>query len=207
MGIYSNRIFPYILDLTAGRPEFDRYRREALSGARGLVLEVGFGTGLNLRCYPEGVERIVALDVERMLPRRVRRRIEESGIEVEIVHLDAQQRLPFADESFDTVVTTLTLCSIPDPLPALAEMRRVLKAGGEYLFFEHGRSDDPQLARFQDRINPLQRIIGAGCNLNRPIGRMIEEGGFEITRLDRFLLPGAPRSLGEIYRGAARRSD
>jgi ubiquinone/menaquinone biosynthesis C-methylase UbiE len=100
-------------------------------------------------------------------------------------------------------VTTMTLCSISDTAPALAQIRRVLKPGGKFIFFEHGRSNDPEVARLQDRLNPIQRIIGSGCNLNRRIDRLIEGAGFEITTLDRFQMPKAPRILAEIYRGAA----
>ena len=139
-----------------------------------------------------------------MLRKLVARRIAECPVPVVRMQLDAQGRLPFDDHSFDSVVTTMTLCSIADTAPALAEMRRVLKPGGQFIFFEHGRSDDADVARRQDRFNPLQRIIGVGCNMNRRIDTLIMSGGFEITRLDRFLLPETPRLLAEMYRGIAR---
>jgi SAM-dependent methyltransferase len=205
MSFYSNRIFPYILDLTIGTRKFGRYRRAALAASRGKVLEIGFGTGLNLPYYPDAVELLAAVDAERMLSARVARRIADAHFPVEIHHLDAQSRLLFADASFDTVVTTLTLCSIPDPAPALAEIARVLKPDGLYIFFEHGRSNDPRVARLQDRVNPLQRIIGAGCNLNRPIADLIRNAGFDTISLERFTLPKSPRVMAEMYRGAARR--
>jgi ubiquinone/menaquinone biosynthesis C-methylase UbiE len=205
VGFYARSIFPFFLDWLLGTPEFGRYRRESLAAARGKTLEIGLGTGLNLPYYPASVEKLWGLDVERMLPDRVAQRVASAPMPVEIIHLDAQGRLPFADRTFDTVVTTLTLCSIPDPSLALAEMRRVLKDEGDYLFFEHGRSDDEAIARRQDRVNPLQRIVGAGCNLNRPIDQLIRDAGFKIIRLDRFLMPKTPRSLAEMYRGAARR--
>jgi ubiquinone/menaquinone biosynthesis C-methylase UbiE len=121
------------------------------------------------------------------------------------MQLDAQGRLPFEDQSFDSVVTTLTLCSIENTEPALAEIRRVLKPDGKFIFWEHGRSDDATVARRQDRFNPLQRIIGAGCNMNRKIDDLISAAGFEITTLDRFLMPKTPRILAEMYRGIARK--
>jgi ubiquinone/menaquinone biosynthesis C-methylase UbiE len=204
MGIYARHIFPRILEWTLGTPEAAEQRRLTLAAAQGEVLEVGFGTGLNLPFYPHTVTRLVALDAESMLQERVRERIAAARFPVEQVRLDAGGRLPFADRHFDTVVTTFTLCSIGDVRSALGEMRRVLKGGGEFLFCEHGRSDDPRVAGWQDRLNPLQNIVGCGCHMNRPIDRLIGEAGFEIVRLERFLMPHAPRVLGEMYRGAAR---
>ncbi|MFN0087502.1 MAG: class I SAM-dependent methyltransferase [Blastocatellia bacterium] len=203
MGIYSKHIFPRILDLMLGAPEMDRYRRAALAAAHGRTLEIGFGTGLNLAHYPPAVTDLTVIDSEDMLRGRVEKRIAACPIPVTRMQIDAQGRLPFEDRSFDAVVTTLTLCSIENTAPALAEIRRVLKPEGEFVFWEHGRSDDPDVARRQDRFNPLQRIIGAGCNLNRPIDRLIREAGFEIRDLDRFLMPKSPRILAEMYRGVA----
>ncbi len=204
MGLYAKYIFPHLLDWTLGTPEFGKYRRAALAAARGETLEIGFGTGLNLPHYPTTVTRLVALDSENMLRRKVAARIAACKLPVELRQLDAQGRLPFADHSFDTVVTTLTLCSIEDVMAALAQMRRVLKPGGQLLFFEHGRSDDFDIAARQDRFNPLQRIIGAGCNMNRPMDVLIQQAGFEIGVIERFVMPKAPRVLAEMSRGIAR---
>jgi SAM-dependent methyltransferase len=124
---------------------------------------------------------------------------------VEQIQLDATGQLPFADASFETVVTTLTLCSLEDPAPALDEMRRVLRPGGRYHFFEHGRSDDRRIARWQDRLNPLQHLIAAGCRLDQEIDRLIAAAGFKFIALDRFLMPHTPRVLSTIYRGVATR--
>jgi ubiquinone/menaquinone biosynthesis C-methylase UbiE len=203
MGIYAKYIFPWLLDWTLGTPEFGKYRRRALAPARGNTLEIGFGTGLNLPYYPASVTLLTVIDSENMLRKRVEQRIAACSIPVTKLQLDAQGRLPFDDATFDSVVSTLTLCSIADPAPALAEMRRVLKADGQFVFFEHGRSADPTVARKQDRFNPLQKLIGAGCNLNRQIDRLIAQAGFEIVELDRFLLPETPRLLAEIYCGVA----
>lgn len=203
MGFYANHIFPHILEWTLGTPDVQRERRRTLESARGEVLEIGFGTALNLPFYPPEVTRIVALDSERMLPERVCERIAAAGIPVEVVHLDAGRRLPFDAARFDTVVTTFTLCSIGEVAAALNEMRRVLKPGGEFLFCEHGRSDDVKTARRQDRLNPIQNRIACGCHINRPIDRLISDADFEIVRLDRFLMPHAPRVFGEMYRGMA----
>ncbi|MEP7339129.1 MAG: class I SAM-dependent methyltransferase [Acidobacteriota bacterium] len=203
MGLYAKYIFPRLLDWTLGNPAMGEYRRSALESAGGATLEIGFGTGLNLPYYPSAVTHLTVIDSENMLRKLVARRMAECPIPVTKMQLDAQGRLPFNDHSFDSVVTTLTLCSIADTAPALAEIRRVLKPGGQFIFFEHGRSDDPDVARRQDRFNPLQKIIGAGCNMNRRIDALIAAGGFEIKKLDRFLLPDAPRLLGEMYCGIA----
>jgi len=207
MGFYAKHIFPRILDWSVGAPEFGEYRRRALEPARGETLEIGFGTGLNLPYYPEGVTKLTAIDSENMLEDRVAKRIASCPLPVTRMRLDAQGRLPFEDHTFDTVVTTLTLCSIPDIAAALTEIRRVLKPEGRFVFFEHGRSDDPKVALRQDRFNPIQKIIGAGCNMNRKIDELIKNAGFEITTLDRFLMPDAPRILAEMYRGVARPKD
>lgn len=113
------------------------------------------------------------------------------------------ERLPFHDRRFDCIVSTWTLCTIPDVMSALQEVHRVLKPDGRFVFLEHGRSDAPAVARWQDRLNPLQQRIGAGCNMNRPIDRLIMEAGFTLEHLDRFQAPGVPRLVGEMYRGVA----
>lgn len=205
MGFYSKYIFPRMLDWMLGAPEMGKYRRAALEAARGRVLEIGFGTGLNLAYYPQAVTSLTVIDTENMLPRRVDRRVAACDFPVTRMQLDAQGRLPFEDASFDSAVSTLTLCTIPDPAAALAEIKRVLRADGVFIFWEHGRSDDPQVALRQDRFNPLQKIVGAGCNMNRRIDRIVAENGFEITRLERFLMPKSPRLLAEMYRGTAAR--
>ena len=203
MGLYAKFIFPCLLDWSLGTAEFGKYRRRALAPARGRTLEIGFGTGLNLPYYPAAVTELTVLDSENMLRRRVAQRIAACPLPVTKMQLDAQGRLPFADQSFDSVVTTLTLCSIANTSPALAEIRRVLKPDGQFIFFEHGRSSDPAVARNQDQFNPLQKIIGAGCNMNRPIDQLIRAAGFEFTQFERFLLPKAPRVLAEMYQGSA----
>jgi len=204
MDLYSRHIFPRVLDWSLDNAMMREQRREALSPVEGHVLEIGFGTGLNLPHYPHQVTRLTAIDSERMLPKRVSERIARARFPVEIFQLDAGGRLPFEDDSFDGVASTLTLCSITDIASALAEIRRVLKPAGSFVFLEHGRSDDPKVARRQDRFNPLQKFVGRGCNLNRRIDQLIKAAGLDLVRLDRFLLPDTPRLLGEMYRGVAR---
>jgi len=202
VGLYARHIFPRFMDWTLRRPRFQQERQEALAAARGEVLEIGFGTGLNLRHYPPGVTRLTAIDVADLLPARTARRISAAPFPIERVRLTAE-RLPFPDARFDCVVSTWTLCSIPDALAALREVRRVLEPGGRFVFLEHGRSDDPRVARWQDRFNPIQRVIGVGCNLNRPIDALVRGAGFAITRLDRYVIEGEPRIMAEMYRGMA----
>jgi len=186
--------------------QMDPLREETLVEADGEVLEVGFGTALNLRYYRPVVTGLVGIDpMEVADVRSVQRRIESSAFPVSRQTLRADGGLPFDAGRFDTVVTTWTLCSIPDVSSALEEMRRVLKPGGRYVFIEHGRADEPGTARWQDRINPLWRRVCDGCNINRKIDRLVEEGGFELDRLDRFRAPG-PGIVAQMYRGVARRA-
>ena len=204
MGIYSDIIFPRMLEFLLGGRVPMEYRRRTLAEAHGDVLEIGFGTGLNLSCYPQQVDRLTLVDPARLLPKRVNRRIEAAGLPVERAFLDAEQ-LPFEADRFDTIVSTWTLCTIPDVAAALAEVRRVLKPGGNLLFLEHGRSGDQRVARRQDRWNGVQRFLGCGCNLNRPIDRLIASAGLQIRSLERFQMPGVPAIGAEHYLGTAGR--
>jgi ubiquinone/menaquinone biosynthesis C-methylase UbiE len=206
MGLYSKHIFPRLLDWSLGNSLMQSQRLEALAPVRGNVLEIGFGTGLNLPHYSKQVTRLTAVDPERMLEARVRTRIAETGMPVERIQLDASGRLPLGDEIFDFVVTTFTLCSIADVGGALKEMRRVLKPEGQYVFLEHGRSDDARVAKRQDFFNPIQKVIACGCNINRSIDLLIREAGFAITRLDRYVMPETPPMFGEMYRGSAQKA-
>jgi SAM-dependent methyltransferase len=184
--------------------QLDDLRPGALSGARGEVLEVGFGTGLNLPAYPAAVTRVVGLDPNPKdgLP-ALERRVRAAPFEVERCALRADGTLPFETGRFGTVVTTWTLCSIPDAARALEEMRRVLAPGGRYLFIEHGRAPGERTARWQDRVNPVWRRLTGGCNMNRPIDRVVREGGFVLEGLERFRQKG-PGLLAHMYRGVAR---
>ncbi|MGB0620323.1 MAG: class I SAM-dependent methyltransferase [Myxococcota bacterium] len=186
--------------------QMDPLRGDTIREAEGEVLEVGFGTGLNLAYYGPAVKTLVALDpLDVTDVDTVRARIQNSAFPIERRALRADGGLPFDAGRFDSVVTTWTLCSIPEVRKALREMRRVLKPGGRYVFIEHGRADEDATARWQDRINPLWNRMCDGCNINRKIDRLVEEGGFEMERLDRFRGQG-PGIVAQMYRGVATRS-
>jgi ubiquinone/menaquinone biosynthesis C-methylase UbiE len=202
MGFYASYIFPRLMDRFMRGEEFQRLRGELLQQVTGEVLEIGIGTGLNLPHYGSNISRVQAVDPASMLPTRVAERRAVVHFPVEITQHSAE-KLPYKDQTFDYVVSTWTLCTIPDPVLALQEVRRVLKPGGRFLFLEHGRSDDRKIAAWQDRLNPIQNIIGCGCNLNRRIDQLIEQAGLSVTQLDRFLMPGVPRLGGEMYQGVA----
>ena len=204
MGFYADHVFPHLMDWGMSGPRLQEQRKLALAPVHGAVLEIGFGTGLNLSHYPKGVTSLNALDPARMLPKKVAQRIAEAAMPVEIAHLNAE-RLPFQDGRFDSVVTTWTLCTIPDVIAALHEVRRVLRPDGQFAFLEHGRSSDARVAKWQDRLNPLQQIIACGCNLNRPIDALILQAGLNLYSLERYVMPGVPRVAGEMYRGIATR--
>src|SRR4030095_16792326 len=203
MGLYSNYIFPRILDWSLGTRLIRKERRTALECLNGHVLEIGFGTGLNLPCYPPQVTRLTTLDSEEMLRDLVARRIDDAHMPVTQLKIDANGRLPFEDNSFDGVATTFTLCSIRDVQSALAEIYRVLAPAGKYVFLEHGRSDEPRVARRQDLLNPIQHWVACGCNLNRRIDQLVRNANLQIKNLERYCLPTTPRMFGEMYRGVA----
>lgn len=156
----------------------------ALASARGDVLELGAGTGLNLPHYPVGVERLVLAEPERHMARRLERRVERLARRAEVVRAPAEA-LPFDDGTFDTVVATLVLCTVADPQRALEEVRRVLRPEGSLLFLEHVRSEDPRLARWQDRLHGAWQSFADGCNCNRPTIDLLKGGGFRTTVADR----------------------
>lgn len=183
----------------------DDLRPDTVAGAEGEVLEVGFGTGRNLRHYPAAVKSLVGIDpLVTDGVAAVDARVARAPFPVSRAALAADGGLPFDAGRFDCVVTTWTLCSIPDAPAALAEMRRVLKPGGRYVFIEHGRAERPSTARWQERINPLWRRLTDGCNLDRPMDRLVEGAGFEMTALDRFRGRG-PALVAQMYRGVATR--
>lgn len=202
MGLYHHCVFPYLLDFAMSSKAFREPRRRTLAGASGRILEIGFGTGMNLQHYPSSVRRIEAIDPDVDLDRFSAPRIAASSIDVDFHHLDAEH-LPFAADSFDTVVCTLTLCSIPDAEHALREVRRVLKPGGRFLFLEHGLAPDPGVARWQHRLTPLQQRIGGGCHLDRPTAQLVSGSGMTLQGMRNYYLKRLPRFVGYMTEGAA----
>jgi ubiquinone/menaquinone biosynthesis C-methylase UbiE len=180
----------------------DDVRAEALVLAEGEVLEIGFGTGRNLPFYPKPVTRIVALEPNAGMDRWAADRISASALPVDVVRERAED-LPFAGETFDTVVSTFTLCSVGDPGRVLAEAGRVLKPGGRLLFAEHGLSDEPGIQKWQHRLTPVNRALADGCHLNRDMEALVGGSGLRIDGMERFYMEGIPRVGGHIYRGAA----
>ena len=183
----------------------DELRAPTVSAASGDVLEVGFGTARNLEHYGAGVAAVTGLDpMSTAGVEAVESRIARARFPVERAVLRADATLPFDTARFDCVVTTFTLCSIADPDAALAEMRRVLKPGGRYLFIEHGRAERASTARWQDRLNPLWKRMTDGCNINRSVDTLVARAGFALASLDRFRYKG-PSVLAQMYRGVADR--
>jgi ubiquinone/menaquinone biosynthesis C-methylase UbiE len=205
MGLYTSQIFPRLMDWVMAGDEFHRLRTELLSHVRGEVLELGIGTGLNLPHYPKTIAGLHAVDPANLLPKIVMARSTSHSFPIRIQHVTAES-LPYDDRSFDFAVSTWTLCTIPDPVKALREARRVLKPDGMFLFLEHGQSEDERIAAWQDRLNPIQNIIGCGCNLNRKIDQLITRAGLKIITLDRFQMQSVPRLGGAMYKGTATRS-
>lgn len=183
--------------------ESARYRPKVVPLARGEVVEVGVGSGLNLPLYSREVRSVSGVDPSEELLRMARKRAASAPVPVQLLNSSAEA-LPFENEAADTIVTTWTLCSIPEPEKALAEMLRVLKPGGELLFIEHGAAPDPTIRAWQDRINSPWRALAGGCNLNRQIDRLISAAGFHIGELEKSYLRG-PRVFTFTYRGRARK--
>jgi len=187
---YERNVLPFLVDFACGVKPVRRQRAKVVPRARGRVLEVGIGSGLNVPYYDRArVSGVVGLDPSGAMRRRAERRIAEAGLKVEFIGLSAET-IPQPEASFDSVLITYTLCSIPDPLAALAEMRRVLKPDGRLIFCEHGRAPDDSVRRWQDRLTPLWRRIGGGCHLNRDIPGLLADGGFDCADLETMYLPG-----------------
>jgi ubiquinone/menaquinone biosynthesis C-methylase UbiE len=206
LSFYHHYIFPRLLDIAMSSSLLRVPRERTLAPARGRILEIGFGTGRNLSHYPPTVKRIEAIDPDLDLDRLSMPRIAHAAIEVDFHHLNAEH-LPFEDESFDTVVSTFTLCSIPDVVHALGEVRRVLKPGGQFLFLEHGRAPDAKVVRWQDRLNGTWMPLAGGCHLNRPVRELVAGAGLALQPLQQYYLAKVPRFLGYLTEGVARRSD
>lgn len=201
MGFYRTQIVPRFADIALRGRELSRLRARVAAGLEGEVLEVGFGSGLNVPHYPPAVTRVRAVEPATVARKLAARRVAESSVPIDYVGLDGED-LPLDDASVDHVLTTWTLCTIPDVPRALAEIRRVLRPGGGLHFLEHGRSSDPAVVRWQDRLTPLQRRIAGGCHLNRPIDQLVANCGLRVTELENYYLKG-PRMFGCMFEGVA----
>jgi ubiquinone/menaquinone biosynthesis C-methylase UbiE len=202
VGFYARHVLPRIIDLAMRNKQTARLRAAWIPQARGDVLEVGIGSGLNLPFYSSEVKRVHGVDPCLELQRMARERAASLPVNVEFLSQSAEEPLPLPDESVDTIVMTWTLCSIANAPKALKQMKRVLKPGGNLVFVEHGRAPDRGVAVWQDRLNPTWKRIGGGCNLNRKVDELITEAGFHITDLRKFYLPG-PRPMTHTYQGLA----
>ncbi len=202
MGFYDRHVLPHLINLACGAKPIRYQRRKIVPQAEGRVLEIGIGSGLNLPFYdPTRVEKLWGLEPAAEIRRMAEKAAVGLPFDVEFIGLPGEA-IPLDDCSVDTVVTTYTLCTIPDAVAALREMRRVLKPGGRLLFAEHGRAPDESVCRWQDRLTPMWRRIGGGCHLNRDMPDLLRQGGFSVDRLETMYIPG-PRPMSFNYWGAA----
>ncbi len=202
MGLYERHILPHLIDFACGMGEVMKVRAQLVPLARGRVLEIGIGSGLNLGFYdPQRVERVVGVDPSAAMQALARNRAAACAVPVEMIALELGQ-IQAEDASFDDIVCTFTLCTIPDAVAALREMRRVLKPGGRLLFGEHGLAPDLPVLRWQKRLTPWWKPLAGGCHLDRDIPALIEAGGFHVRQLDSGYLKG-PRPMTHVYRGWA----
>ena len=202
MGFYSRWIVPNLIELIMRGQAFTEERSKVLHSAHGKVLEIGFGTGLNVPHYPEQVEELVVIDPNEGMNRKALKRISRTTFAVTHHTLGAES-LPFCADRFDCVISTWTLCSIPDVERAMFEVHRVLRPGGLFLFVEHGVSPDPAIRKWQDRLTPLQRVIGDGCHLNRDILTLVRGSGLRMVDVAEFYKDKLPRLGAYFYRGRA----
>jgi ubiquinone/menaquinone biosynthesis C-methylase UbiE len=202
MGVYSDQIVPRLTNRLLGTKEFAKLRREACEGLQGDVVEVGFGSGLNLAYLPDSVTGVWAVEPSGTATKLAAKRIAASPTPVHVVGIDGA-RLDFPEHRFDAALSTMTLCTIPEVSAALQELRRVLKRGGSFHFAEHGQAPVDRIARTQDRFNAIQMRLAGGCHLNRDIVSLISAAGFEIEQVRNFFLKG-PKAWGYMSIGWAR---
>ena len=201
MGVYRKFILPRLIDAAMRDKAVAARRAELIPKAAGAVLEIGIGSGLNLPLYPSAITHLTGVDPSAELLSMARRKLTVLPFPVDLFCQSAEE-LPFDDRSFDTAVVAWTLCSIPNPMLALAEVRRVLRSDGRLLFVEHGLSSDPKVQAWQHRLTPIWKRIGGGCHLNRKIDDLISSAGFRVAELNTDYLPGL-RPMAYTYHGIA----
>jgi len=202
VGFYSDHIFPRVMNKACNTSESRRIRAEVCAPLTGTVLEVGFGSGLNLPHLPPAVTKLLAVDPLAKGRELAAARLAATDVEVDFVGLDGQA-IDVDDNSADAALLTWTLCSIPDAPQAVREIGRVLRPGGTLHFVEHGRADDLKVRRWQDRLNPVQRVVACGCNLNRDIPALIADGGMSVMDLETYYSAGQPKVTGWTFQGTA----
>jgi ubiquinone/menaquinone biosynthesis C-methylase UbiE len=206
MGFYDRHILPLVLNAAMGTKPIRYQRKKVVPKASGHVLEIGFGAGHNLPFYDASkVTHLWALEPSSEMRERAAERVSQSPIDLEFIDLPGEQ-IPLDNDSADTVLITYTLCTIPDAMKALGEMRRVLKPNGSLIFCEHGEAPDADVKRWQDRLTPIWKSLCGGCHLGRPIPQMIRDGGWRVDHLETMYLPGTPRFAGFNYWGSATKS-
>ena len=203
MGLYGTQVVPRVTDRVMDDPHLHEVRARVCAGLSGSVIELGFGSGLNVRHYPVTVERVAAVEPSDVGWRLAGPRVASSPVPVQRLGRDGQA-MPFPDDAFDSALSTWTLCSVPDPTRALAEVRRVLRPGGVLHLVEHGRAPDPSVRRWQHRLDPLSVRLQGGCHLDRPVQDLLEAAGLEVLDLRRYYQPGSPRPFAAFSEGAAR---
>ncbi len=200
MGFYQERILPHLIQMSMKQEHFEPYRRRAVGAARGRILEIGVGSGLNLPLYQPGTH-VVGLDPSAKLLSMARDAAADRSQSMKLIEGSAES-IPLPDREFDTVVTTWTMCSIPDLRKAFSEIRRVLKTDGRLVFAEHGLAPQPNVVRWQNALTPVWKRIGGGCHLNRPIDQLIAAAGFRVAGLRTGYMKG-PKPMTFMYEGEA----
>ena len=202
MGFWGEQVVPRIANRALDNEHVREIRQRLCAGLTGEVLEIGFGSGLNVPHYPATVARVAAVEPSDLGWRLAGQRLQAATVPVQRAGLDGQA-LPFGDHSFDSALSTFTMCTIPDVAAALREVRRVLRPGGRLHFVEHGRAPDASVRRWQRRIEPVYTPLAGGCRISRPIDELLTAAGFSVERLDRRYLPKEPRPFGYLYEGVA----